>query len=174
MKPFLKDKIRTIEIIAISIVIPLLMVLSCHAGRLFEEAITLEPEVITISSPVREASIEVNRQADTHGGSAMDEIETIEQVKDYIRETSEFYGVEPELALKIAECESNFRNVCNEKYGCSSGIGIYQILQSTFDEVVVGWSPHNIKENISVAIWLMSEGELWRWQPSKHCWHKDI
>ena len=73
MKPLNKNKSRSIEIIIISIAIPLLMVLSCHAARLFEEAITLEPEVITISSPVREASNEVNRQADTHGGPAMEE-----------------------------------------------------------------------------------------------------
>jgi len=24
--------------------------------------------------------------------------------------------------------------------------------------------------NIQVAIWLMSQGEYWRWQQSEHCW----
>jgi len=71
MKPLNKNNSRSIEIIIISITIPLLMVLSFHTGRLSQEAITLEPEVITISEPVREASFEVNRQADTHGGLAI-------------------------------------------------------------------------------------------------------
>ncbi len=70
MKPLNKNKSRSIEITIISIAIPLLMILVFHTGRLFQEAITLEPEVITISSPVSEVSIEVNRQADTHGGFA--------------------------------------------------------------------------------------------------------
>jgi len=71
MKPFLKDKIRIIEFIAISIAIPLLMILSFQAGRLFQESIQF------ISSPVSEASIGVNRQADTHGGLAFEMTEAI-------------------------------------------------------------------------------------------------
>lgn len=119
-------------------------------------------------------------------------LETIEQIKDYIIKIAEQYRVNPELALKIAECESKFRNICNEKYGCSSGIGIYQILQSTFDEaakridkehfyavayiggaqerIYIYDDPYDIKQNIDVAIWLMSKGEYERWDMSAWCW----
>ena len=65
MKPFNKNKSRSIEIIIISITIPALMALSFMAGRLFQQL---------ISEPVREVSVDVvnteNNEADAHGGLA--------------------------------------------------------------------------------------------------------
>ena len=127
------------------------------------------------------------------------EITTKAEIKGYIRETAINYGVDPDLALKIAECESDFKNVCNYEYGCMGGIGIYQIVMGTFRETIermvierggiflttfpdegiavhisgespVVFSPHNIEDNINAALWLMSEGELWRWSQSQHNW----
>lgn len=121
---------------------------------------------------------------------ASSSFETEGQIKDYIAEIAEENNVNPVLALKIAECESNFKNVCNYSCGCSCGIGIYQMLQSTFDEAVekllkernkvdcsevfvdecYDFSPYSIKQNIDIAIWLMSQDEYSRWNNSKHCW----
>lgn len=115
-------------------------------------------------------------------------LETTDEIKDYIRLKANFLSVDPDLALKIADCESNFRNVCNEQYGCIGGIGVYQIVQSTFDEAMPKASellypvsqyiqphyryddPYEIDDNISVALWMMSQGEYWRWEASSKCW----
>lgn len=118
---------------------------------------------------------------------------TKEEIKAYIRETARRYGVDENKALKIAECESNFQNICNYEYGCSGGIGIFQLTQETFDEarermgrvesfrggeLIASYiksgtpeSPYNIQDNIKVAIYLMSKGEYLRWEKSKHCWN---
>jgi len=124
---------------------------------------------------------------------------TTEDIKEYIIRAARFYEVDPNLALKIAECESQFKNVCNYQYGCIAGIGIYQIVMGTFRETIermvierggiflttfpdegiavhfsnsspVIFSPHNIQDNINAAIWMMSEGEFWRWSQSEKCW----
>lgn len=106
-----------------------------------------------------------------------------EEYKSYIRLVARNYGVDEILALRIANVESEFRNVCNSG-GCIYGIGVFQIVQSTFDEAVEkmyvdyselgyelsGISPYNIKDNIDVAIYMMSRGEYWRWNASKSCW----
>ena len=36
----------------------------------------------------------------------------------------------PEL-YRIIKCESSFRNICNQKYGCKAGIGLAMIIPST-------------------------------------------
>lgn len=124
--------------------------------------------------------------------------ETTNDKIDYIRETAEQFGVDPDIALRIARCESydSIINTCHCDSGtpyqnncvenCSKGIGIYKILQSTFDETLErmkkdSWliwnkehqdwySPHKIEQNVFVALWLMSQDEYWRWNQSKHCW----
>lgn len=93
-------------------------------------------------------------------------------VERLIKETAERYDVSAELALAIAEAESDFRNICNEKYGCSRGIGVYQIGQTTFDEQCEGNIFEN-KNNIDCAISMMSQNQYWRWKQSYGKW-KDI
>ena len=73
-----------------------------------------------------------------------------------------------ELAVKIAHCESKFKNVPNSD-GSRYGIGVMQIVQTTFDENCEGdvW---NADDNIRCAVKMMAKGELWRWDMSRHCW----
>ncbi len=108
-----------------------------------------------------------------------------DQIKAYITKVSEQYGIDPALPLKIAECEANFKNVCNYAVGCVGGIGIFQLTSETFNEALErmkedGWniwnielpntySPYKIDQNISVALWLMNEGEYERWDATAQC-----
>ena len=93
-----------------------------------------------------------------------------DDIKKYITEQSVALGVDCDVSLRIAECESGFRNVCNV-YSCDNGIGIYQILQSTFEEQCDG-DVYNARDNIDCALKMLKDGQLWRWDQSRHCWDK--
>lgn len=97
-------------------------------------------------------------------------VETTEQIKAYIIEVSEQYGIDSELPLKIAECESNFRNICCY-LGCKFGQGIYQFEPITWAEQCEG-EIDNPKDNIDCAIKLLSRDEKWRWNNSRSEWEK--
>ncbi len=94
-----------------------------------------------------------------------------EEIKTYIRLTAKVYGVPEELALKIAEAESDFRNICNHQ-SCLLGEGIFQFEPITWEEQCEG-EVDNIKDNIDCAIKLFSRDEYWRWNPSRHEWGLD-
>jgi len=105
-------------------------------------------------------------------------VEDSAEMNDIIRMIefwSDQYGVDEQLSKKIAFCESGFNNVCNYKFGCTGGMGIFQIVRSTFDETrermgLAPSDPMNVRDNIQAGIWLISQGELWRWDPSVKCW----
>ena len=96
-------------------------------------------------------------------------ITTTQEIKDYIRETATDCGVDPDLALRIADAKSDFRDVCNSQYGCVAGISVYQIIRTTFDEQCEG-DVYNIKDNIDCALLMMSKNQYWRWSQSRHNW----
>jgi len=106
--------------------------------------------------------------SDNNSSSALRILETTDQIKNYIVEVAEYYGVDKDLALRIAFCESTYRNVCNIG-GCEYGQGIYQFVLGTWNEQCEG-DIDNPKDNIDCAIKLFSKGEYWRWNSSKGCW----
>jgi hypothetical protein len=61
----------------------------------------------------------------------------------------------------ISKCESNFRpDVCNQKFGCSSGMGILQIVSSTLRECEreLGKSldPFDVRDSIDCGEYLLT------------------
>jgi len=106
--------------------------------------------------------------SDNNSSSALRILETTDQIKNYIVEVAEYYGVDKDLALRIAFCESTYRNVCNIG-GCEYGQGIYQFVLGTWNEQCEG-DIDNPKDNIDCAIKLFSKGEYWRWNSSKDFW----
>lgn len=91
-----------------------------------------------------------------------------EEYKSYIKLVAREQWVDPTLALRIANAESEFRNV-NNTNGSKFGIGIFQIVQSTFDEQCQG-DIYNEADNINCAIKMMSKNQYYRWNPSKLKW----
>lgn len=152
--------------------------------------IVIDNRVESISGGLSDEVIDQKAQspvfvASNHSGSA-DTSNTIppNEIKDYITEWSDFFDVDVELALKIAECETHFRNICNEKYGCIAGIGPLQLVTSTFIEttgrieaeyggVIGDPDVYNYKHNILHGLFLQSKAEYWRWESTHKCWSSE-
>lgn len=82
----------------------------------------------------------------------------------------------PEL-FDIITCESGWRpEVCNEDYGCRSGMGLAQFIPTTWkyiqDKEVKVDDPFNIEDNLTAAIWLYSNEGNYHWSQSESCWSK--
>lgn len=76
----------------------------------------------------------------------------------------------------MARAESQYKNVCNIEKGCIAGIGIFQILQSTFDEqckttgTPIMTDVYNEDDNIQCGIKMIKNEDYWRWNPSMDKW----
>ena len=90
---------------------------------------------------------------------------------------------EAELLNKIAECESGWRNICNQKYGCGAGQGVFQLIPKTVKtcEKNLGKKidPFNKEDSIECASWLLKETSqgYYHWgYPDGHpnAYHKGI
>jgi len=101
------------------------------------------------------------------------EVKKVLSVPEMILYYSDLYGIDGKAPLEIAKAESQYKNVCNKQYGCGAGIGIFQIVQTTFDENCEG-SPYDIKDNIVCGIKMIKNGDYWRWSQSKHVWIHNI
>ena len=91
-----------------------------------------------------------------------------------IMEEAVLAGVDTELALKIADCESQFRNVPNFKYDGESGrytaYGIFQITKSTADLTGLNLDRRKIEDNIKMGIHLLKTDGVGHWKESRDCW----
>lgn len=70
-----------------------------------------------------------------------------ERIKEIIIETAKKHGVDPELALKVAEIESNFNQSAVSEKGA---IGVMQLMPQTAREL--GVNPYDLRENIEGGI----------------------
>ncbi len=95
--------------------------------------------------------------------------ERVTTVQEKIVNVSKYYGIEPDIPLAIAEAESDFINVCNKEIGCFGGIGVFQIVQSTFDEQCRG-DVYDMEDNIFCGVRMIANREFWRWRPSAEVW----
>ncbi|NQU99361.1 MAG: hypothetical protein HQ538_01365 [Parcubacteria group bacterium] len=93
-----------------------------------------------------------------------------EKIQIYAKEIDNYDTYIGVIADKIAWCETRFRNIPNSQ-GTRYGIGVFQFVQSTWDEQCEGdvWNEY---DNIRCALQLIKKGQLWRWNMSKHCWDK--
>ncbi len=113
---------------------------------------------------------------------------TTEDLEFYIRLIAKEYGVNEDLALSIAQCESYpaLYNTCHCAKGnpanntcvesCYQGIGIYKITPNTAKDIRrwMSWEsfdPYEPFDNIRGAMYLISKGYLLKWKQSAECWH---
>ncbi len=90
------------------------------------------------------------------------------------------------LLDKIIECESNWRNVCNQQYGCKAGAGVAQLIPSTTkycsENLEKKIDPLNERDSLECAAWLLTRtpqahfhwGKPDSWWGSYFCWHKAL
>ena len=105
---------------------------------------------------------------------------------------------ENSLAYKIIDCESKWKpNVCNNDYNCRAGIGLWQIVVSTWNQTIVRMSENNAympercwqlmrhpiscekreiifdgECNLLVGLYLLENEGNKHWDMSKSCWDK--
>lgn len=97
------------------------------------------------------------------------------RITHIIEEQADIWGVDPYIALRVAYCESNGEEKVKNS-GSSAG-GLFQITIDTWNEAVrelnKEWLPldrYEAEKNAYVAMYLMSEGDMWRWNASINCW----
>ncbi len=93
--------------------------------------------------------------------------------EDYIRRYAALYGVNPDLAVRIAACES--RLYARAKNPGSSAKGLYQFIDSSWQryaklhwgEVGEAYSP---EDSADLGAWVLAKYGMSDWNASKACW----
>ena len=92
-----------------------------------------------------------------------------------IRDAADEFGVDPDLAVAIARCESGLR--AEAKNPTSSASGLFQQLAVPYwpgRAAALGYpedtSPFDPTANARVSAWMMSTQGTSPWNPSRHCW----
>lgn len=97
-----------------------------------------------------------------------DEATAIARVTRKIELMASAYGVDPELAIRVAQCESGL-NV--EAYNSASGaIGVYQWLGTTWQWIDAQGSRFDEDENIRQFMLNYPKNPQW-WSESENCWN---
>lgn len=98
-----------------------------------------------------------------------------EQIIDYTRYFAQAGGLDADLVIRIAYCESGYRPEARNKMSTASGI--FQFIASTWvstrDDMGRDNSldlRFNAKENIDTALYKLKNGGIRAWAASKHCW----
>ena len=92
-----------------------------------------------------------------------------EQIKAIIISKSEELGLNPKLPLEIVRRESNFvPDICNQKFGCRSGMGLFQIVlgtlkhcQSKLGRLLDAFDPI---DNTDCGLWLLKNEGIVHWE----------
>lgn len=123
------------------------------------------PVSTTVIDPLPEPVIDIVRAEEVVTKEVTEE--TNEEIFDRIAEGhSQYLKI---IARAIVEAESQFVNVCNVEEGCVAGIGIFQIVQSTFDEQC-GGDVYDAEDNILCGFKMLENEEYWRWGESADVW----
>jgi soluble lytic murein transglycosylase-like protein len=96
-----------------------------------------------------------------------------EQVKTLIYNYSIYYGVNPDLPIAIAKCESGFNYAAKNRSSTASGV--FQFIRGTWagtEEGKQGFSPFDADANVRAAVRKISKEGTWAWEASAHCWKK--
>ena len=150
-----RKRVRTARKLKLVLCI-ILLVIGVVIGTQLERSTTesfakQEPEVI-----IKEVIIEVEKEVLPP---------TVEEVKIEIRKQARHFGVNEDMMVDLADCESDF--IWNAKNKTSTARGVYQYLIGTWEETVSakqGLERNNIEANIREAMLDILSGESWRWR----------
>lgn len=84
-------------------------------------------------------------------------------------------GIDPQLALAIAWCESKYIETTKNPHSTASGI--FQFIRGTWQQTVrqMQLPPESnvfdADTNIKAGVWLLKKEGTKPWNASKHCWY---
>ena len=101
-------------------------------------------------------------------------------IYDQIIDQSAKYGLNTDTALRIAKCESTFRQY-NENGEVIRGkvnpadVGVFQVNEKYHlsRSKTLGFDIHQTADNIEYAMWLMKKEGTRHWNWSKPCWSQE-
>ncbi len=104
---------------------------------------------------------------------------TLTAIERTIVSTSSKYGLDTEMALRIAKCESGLQQydtdgkVVRGKVN-PKDVGIFQINEAYHlkQSEELGYDIYSTDGNIGYALWLMKHGGSQHWRSSRSCWHE--
>jgi soluble lytic murein transglycosylase-like protein len=93
-------------------------------------------------------------------------------IKNKIRLSAQIYGIDPDLALKVCQCESNFDPFAI-RFNSNGSVdrGLYQINDYWHPEVS-DEQAFNYEFSIDFFCQAVKAGNLYWWNSSKKCWSK--
>jgi len=127
-----------------------------------EPKIELETTPQTTQTPEKAIKTDI---PDAVASSIPKELFSVAQVQDLIRKYSQKYELDPEMMLKLADCESRFKTdiVTLGRY-----YGVYQFSGPTFKQYskelkIENPDPLDPEQNIEVAAYMIQNGQIGRW-----------
>jgi soluble lytic murein transglycosylase-like protein len=97
------------------------------------------------------------------------------EVQTLIRAYARRHGIDPDLPLAIAACESGFR--WNAENGRSSARGVFQYLSGTWRSTKEGRNGTSVLDadaNIRMAVSAIASSGTTPWAASRHCWDAGV
>jgi soluble lytic murein transglycosylase-like protein len=107
-------------------------------------------------------------RTEIYEGRAYSKEEVIQLIKDYARQ----YGVNEDLPLRVARCESGYNQFSKNSHSTASGV--FQYIAGTWRNTEAGRqgiSPFDADANVRMAIKSIASGGISNWNASKHCWN---
>jgi len=95
-----------------------------------------------------------------------------EEIINYIKKVAVIFKVDPEIALRVAQCESNFDPFAinfNQQGSCDRGL--YQ-WNDKYHPHITDEMAFNYKIATELFCRAVVNGNLRWWNASKHCWKK--
>ena len=93
-------------------------------------------------------------------------------LREYLERESEIWGVDPNLAVRIVQCESGFKPYAQNSI--SSAYGLFQFLDSSWDRVQTQLNKQLDRKDpydqIEAGLFWLKKYGTSPWNASKSCW----
>lgn len=139
---------------------------------LFSSPAGAEPVARGHTNPAIEKGESVPAREEVGAIETLDAVERIDPIILLIRSEAKAAGVDPSLAVRVAECESGVNP--EAKNPTSTATGLYQFLESTWRHIgaeTKGLDRRNPEDNLAMFLKHFPGSPGW-WAESQHCWDK--
>lgn len=136
---------------------------------------------MTITSPVNSHAVLMANMAIPLVQTVQAETPKEKPVEELIKEEALSQGIDPKLAIKVAYCESTWRQF--DKAGeplrgvhNAQDVGLFQINESYHlnESQKLGYDIYATAGNIAYAMYLAKKDGFRPWQSSKTCWTGEV